>query len=614
MALNSINRDFDKRTRDVSLLAKDFSSYRQRLIDFAKSYFPNQYNDFSSSSVGNMFIELVSYACDVLSYNVDYNLKESILTSASEQKNIISIAQSLGYKVPLSSPATTRLKVYQLLPDNNGEPDFRYALKIASGMKVISSSNSDIIFRTTEEIDFSRNEIISNPDSKYSVFEEDDDGVLFWLLEYYKEVAVVAERQQKTLTIDVSDPKQFLTIEIPDADVTNILSITDSDNNAYFEVQSLAQDTIIDSVELTDATELPKFEPVIRRVPRRFITRVNKNLKLEVQFGAGTSDEEDSDVIKSLDNILSNATSTDDLPIDPVSFSTAKTYGKVPSNTTLTIRYSVGGGVESNVPQNDLTGLNEIDILTLDTAVPDAGVLSNIKSTISFTNEEPATGGSDIPTIDEIRQNALQHFSTQNRAVTASDYKARVLAMPTKFGNIAKAVARKHQPGNNTTPTSTIDIHLLGYDSNNNLTTLNTQTKKNLSTYLNEYRLLTDGVNLLDGFILNIGVDFSISVYNGYNSNTVLLESIEKIKQFFDINKQDFFQPIYLSDLQLSIANVDGVRSVNEVKIKNLNGDGFSNIIYDIDEALKNGIIYPSIEPSVFEIKYPNQDINGRVE
>jgi hypothetical protein len=614
MALNSINRDFDKRTRDVNLLAKDFSSYRQRLLDFAKSYFPNQYNDFSDNSVGNMFIELVSYACDVLSYNIDYNLKESILTHASEQKNIISIAQSLGYKIPLTSRSTAKLKVFQLLPHNastNG-PDFNYALKIAEGMKVGSESNSNVIFRTKETIDFSNNQNIADPESKYRIFEQDENNdPLFWLVEYYKEVTVVSERQEKTLSIDVTDPQQFLTIEIPDTDVTEIISVTDSDNNTYFEVDSLAQDTIIDSVEL-DTDELPFFEPVIRRVPRRFITRVNKDLKLQIQFGSGTTDAEDAQVIESFKNILEAETSSQ-LAIDPTSFSRSKTYGKVPSNTTLTIKYSVGGGVESNVAQNDILNLNEVNFLN-DSDSVDQEILSNIKSTLSFTNEEAATGGRDIPSISEIRQNALQYFSTQNRAVTAADYKTRVLAMPPKFGSVAKAVARKHQPKNSTAPTSTIDIHLLGYDSNKNLTTLNSQTKKNLSTYLNEYRLLTDGVNLLDGFIINIGVDFSISVYNGYNVNAVLLEAVENVKSFFDISKQDFFQPIYLSDLQLVIANVDGVRTVNNVQINNLNGDGFSNIVYSITTATKNGIIYPSIEPSIFEIKYPNQDIKGRVE
>jgi len=615
VAINSINKSFDKKTKDVNLLAKDFSSYRARLIEFAKTYFPNTYNDFTDTSVGNMFIELVAYAGDVLSYNIDYNFKENLLTHASEPKNIISLAQSLGYKVPLSSGAVGSIKVYQLLPDDgSGNPDFTYALKVASGMKVSSQLNSDVVFRTLEPIYFSEMSNLGT-DSKYiTSFQQEAGSTTFWLVEYNKEVPVVAGTE-KTLQISVGDPQQFYTIELPDDDVIEVLSVQDSDGNTYYEVDYLAQDSILTGDRVSTRTEQPFFQTKLLKVPRRFITRVNKNLKLEIQFGSGTTDSEDTEVISALEQIKNNTNSTE-LALDPTSFTTSKTYGKVPSNTTLTIKYTTGGGVETNVPQNDLVNLNEVVFENDTTSFSgNLATLNQIKATLSTTNTSTASGGKGLPTIDEIRQNALQFFSSQKRCVTSSDYKARVLSMPTKFGSISKVYAQKHKQGVvESSPNSTIDLYLLGYDNNGKLTTLNTQTKKNLSTYLEEFRLLTDGVNLLDGYIVNIGVDFSVSVFKGYNKNEVLLQCIEIVKDFFNINNQDFNQPIYLSDLELQIANVDGVRTVNSVQLRNITEGSYSNKYYPISNAVKNKIVYPSVEPSVFEIKYPNQDIRGKVE
>lgn len=621
MAINSINKNFNKKTKDVNLLAKDFSSFRQRLIDFAKTYFPNTYNDFTDTSVGNMFIELVSYAGDVLSYNLDYNFKENLLTNATETKNIISLSQALGYKVSLSSGAVTSIKVYQLLPIIGGtgadkyEPDFtNYALKIQSGMKIASETDSSVIFRTLEPIDFSR---VSGKQNYISIFQQDDDNnPAFYLIEYDTEVPVTAGTE-KTLNVTVGEAEQFYTVELPESDVIDVISVVDGDGNVYYEVDYLAQDTIIQSSEISSANEEPFFEPIIQRVPRRFVTKVNKNLKLQIQFGSGTTDSEDEDVISALSQIQ-NRTQTSELAIDPNSFTTAKTYGKVPSNTTLTIKYTVGGGSESNIPQNDLTSISEV-VYENDTTSLDSDqirVLNQMKTTLSVTNEEKATGGSGIPTPETIRENALQFFGSQKRCVTALDYKARVLSMPTKFGRVSKAFAKKKGDTNNIQSNSTINLYVLGEDVNGRLTQLNTQTKKNISRYLNEFRLLTDGVNLLDGYIINIGVDFNISVYKGYNKNDVLLNSIEVVKDFFNLNNVDFNTPIFISDLELQIANVKGVRSVNELSFRNITStDGtYSNKFYPIQSATKNKIIFPSVEPSIFEVKYPNQDIRGKVE
>lgn len=621
MAIDSINKDFSKKKKDVNLLAKDFSSYRQKLIDFSKTYFPNTYNDFTEGSVGNMFIELTSYVGDVLSYNIDYNFKESLLTNASEERNIIRLAQSLGYKVPLSSGAVTSLKVYQLLPaiEENGEfvPDWTYALKINSNMKVGTDQNQNTTFRTLEPIDFSDMEELSDINQYKSIYQEDNDGnPTFFLIEYFRDVPVVAGNE-KEMTVNVGDPEQFFTVELPDDDVIDIVSVKDSDGNKYYEVDYLAQDSIISQVQL-DRNEEPFYQPKILKVPRRFITKVNKNLRKEIQFGAGTTVDIDEEVISSIFQ-ADNKTGDTELAIDPSSFSTSKTYGKAPANTTLTIKYTTGGGVESNVGQNDLTNVNEV-VFANDTSTlseQEERTLNQMKTTLTVTNEEKATGGRGRLSPEEIRENALALFNSQKRCVTARDYKSRILSMPSRFGNVSKAFVKRNEVQNrNSSRKPTINCYLLSYDNNRKLSTLNQQTKKNISLYLNQFRMLTDGVNLLDGYVINISVDFEISVYSSFNKNEVLLRAIEVVKEFFDTDKMDFNQAIYVNDLELQLGNVEGVRTVNKVDIKNKTSDdgNYSNSLYPVKSALKDKIIYPSKEPAVFEVKYPNSDIQGRVK
>lgn len=617
MAINSINKDFSNRKKDVNFLAKDFSSYRQRLIDFSKTYFPNTYNDFTEGSVGNMFIELTSYVGDVLSYNIDYNFKEALLTNASEEKNIIRLAQSLGYKVPLSSAAVTTLKVYQLLPDNGGQPDWKYALKVNSGMIVGSSQDSSVTFRTLENIDFSDMENLENVNDYLEIYEESGGNPSTWLVEYFREIPVSSGTVKQT-TVNVGAPEQFLTIELPDDDVIDIISVVDSDGNRYYEVDYLAQDSIISQVQINSSTE-PFYQPKILKVPRRFVTKVNKDLKKEIQFGSGTTIDLDEETISSIFQ-ADNVTGDTELSIDPSSFSTSKTYGKAPANTTLTIKYSTGGGSLSNVGQGDLTDLREV-VYANDESVlanpAEVSTLNQIKTTLTVTNTEQATGGRGRLSPAEIRENALAFFNSQKRCVTAGDYKARILSMPSRFGNVSKAFVRRNQQfSQNETEKPTINAYILSYDNNGRLNTLNEQTKKNISIYLNEFRMLTDGVNLLDGYIVNIGVEFEISVFSSFNKNEVLLKAIEVVKDFFDTDKMDFNQPIYISDLELQIGSVEGVRTVNNVKVVNKTADNgnYSQVYYPIESATRDKIVYPSVEPSVFEVKFPNTDIKGKVK
>jgi hypothetical protein len=260
---------------------------------------------------------------------------------------------------------------------------------------------------------------------------------------------------------------------------------------------------------------------------------------------------------------------------------------------------------------------------------------------VAINNDEPATGGGSVETIEEIRQNALAFFNGQNRVVTDKDYLVRAYAMPSKFGTIAKAfVIRDEQinalasqneadlivnvdqdPFNNrryvqdpVAPNAT-NVYVLGYNAEGKLSTLNTLVKKNLATYLEQFRVLTDDVNILDAFVVNIGVEFNIVVYRHYNMNDVLARCIDAVKDFFDIQKWQINQPIIMNDLRLTIGSVEGVQTVTNVNITNKyffkDGRDYQEYRYPISEATVDDIIYPSLDPCIFELRYPDTDIVG---
>jgi hypothetical protein len=354
---------------------------------------------------------------------------------------------------------------------------------------------------------------------------------------------------------------------------------------------------------------------------------------------------------------------------DPTNFLKTKTYGTSPSNTTITVKYFVGGGVSSNVAQGKITKITGVDFQNNLNSLNQAEIAAyqSIKNTLVVDNEVPAVGGRGGETIEEVRQNALANFGAQNRAVTAKDYQVRALSMPAKFGGIAKAYAVADGTLDNNSPSSilaspnhlqefsdlvmrfvnkpdiqepslasvkeeitkfligkdsnvkeknnpfAINLYLLGYNSNQNLTNLNRAIKENLKTYLNEYRILTDGVNINDGFVINIGVEFEVLAYKNYNKTELLTNCINELRNYFNIDGWSFNQTINLSEIELLLANVEGVSSVPMLKITNKCGGKYSPNSYNIDAATKDKIVYPSLDPSVFEVKYPNSDIKGRV-
>lgn len=612
--------------KDVKYLDKRFSDARNALIDFSKIYFPNEYSDFSDSSVGMMFIEMTSYVADMLSLYIDTQLRESMLQHAINRSNIVNIAQSFSYIPKLAGVSYTNLDVYQIIPATSFPytPDWRYALKIKD-LIVSSETNPDVSFRVNDVIDFAES---GSQETEVTVFETNaaGDEVTYFLLKK-KVTATSGILVEKQYT--VGSPQKYYKIVLPDADIIDIISVKDSDGNPWYEVPYLSQDTLLDSISTEISSQYSQYKYTVpyllrfKKVAKRFTRRVRSDNRTEIQFGAGTSAYTDEILVPNPDNIGYTYFNN---PIDPRNFLNTRTYGQVPANTTLTIKYVRGTDEKANRPVGDVNTISNAEI-DIDTAGLTAGLVSRVKSSIAATNTIPAVGSRGAESNEEIRQNAMAYFSAQDRCVTAEDYETRILSMHPKYGRIAKVKIVQDEQiayGDSTNPLERIpnplalNAYCLAYDSNRNLIPLNAAIKSNLKNYLDQYRMVTDAINIKDAYIINIQVNFEIITYpNIVNKREVVVKCIDELKRYFDISDWYIGQPIVLSEVYTLLDKIEGVRTVSDVSIINKfdnNGVDYSVNFYDIGTATIDGVVYTSLDPSIFEVKYPNKDIFGRAK
>jgi hypothetical protein len=620
--------------KDISYIGKDFSQFRQNLIDFTRQYFPTSYTDFSPASPGMLFLEMAAYVGDVLSFYTDVNLRESFLEQAVEQANIYDLCRTLGYKPKTASPAHVELEVFQIVPASgsgaNVVPDFNYALSIQPGMRVRSTTGTNTVFRTLDDINFAYSSSYDTTDVTIYDIDSATKTPTYFLLK--KKINAVSG-EIKTQSFTFGSPIAFDKILLNDTNIVEIISVKETDGDNWYEVPYLAQDTIFESVPnlVENDPELSQYRSNVpsllkmKKTAKRFITNLRSDNRLELQFGSGISDNNDEEIIPNADNVgngLANVRRSVDIDIDPANFLYTRTYGQAPSNTTLTITYVVSNGISENVDANSLTNIDNVSYISNINSTANASMLNFVKTSLAVSNPKPATGAKSAESTADIKNNALASFATQNRLVTRDDYVIRTYSMPAKFGSVAKAyiipddqLSQQAASENRIANPLAMNMYVLGYNQSKQLVELNQAIKENLKTYLGYYRILTDAINIKDAFIINIGIDFEISVLPNYNSNEVLLKCIDSLKTYFNIDRWQINQPIIKSDITTTLANIKGVQSVIGVKFSNLYDDasGYSGNIYDLQTATRNGVIYPSLDPSIFEVKFPNQDIRGRV-
>ena len=629
---------------NVNYTSKDFSTIKADLIEYTKSYFPDTYKDFNETSPGMMLIELSSYVGDVLSYYIDYNYKENLLATATEKRNVRRLSEFLGYKTPNKTPSVARLKVTTTIDADGttGLPSYGTApSSIDEGIQIVSNVDSQILFETTSEIDFTSSgsiQVNDDPFTSAPILNSDGEASSYTLTRYVRAVS----GQTKTKTFTISSPTKFLELDLGDDNVVEILSCIDSSGLTWYEVDYLAQEKVLKETHYSDDNNrttaydqglggendgtnsvipVPYVAEYIR-TNKKFISKFDEDTQTyKVCFGNGLFKFNDNatnvDPVEQA-GVTINGDSIADIGAINSTISNNLNLGETPTNTTLTFTYRAGGGATSNVQAGELTTINNAP----------AGV------TISVTNDEPSVGGTDGQTVDEIRNNASAFFATQLRCVTKEDYTARIQSIPAKFGSIAKAYVERLESG--------LLVSTLSYNENRQLVQTPQLILQNVATYLNQFRMINDVVDfgfilketLFSGYLINFGVNFIVNGDRRFNLTEVKLNVIQTIKDFFKVEKMQFRQSINMNDLRYNILGLNGVIGIKELSLfqdgnssyaegrglHSFQGDGDSSggesgygFKYSFDGSLVDDIYRPSVTPSVFELKNPNQDIYGKV-
>lgn len=602
--------------RDIKYNNREFSDFREQLIEYTKNYFPDSYNDFAPSSPGMMFIEMASYVGDVLSFYQDSQLQETFLTHAKDPKNLFNLAYMMGYKPKVTGVSEVELELSVVVTASGSgdiKPNWAEAPSINANTVVQSVDSSKTNFLIDNPVDFTYSSSYDPTKVLINKVDSNNNPTEFKLVKKAKAFS----GEIKTKTAAITRAEKFKTITLSDSNIVGILNVSGSDSKVWTEVPFLGQDTVfLDEVNAGADSNAVPYVMNLRKVPYRFVSRFKSNGDLDLQFGAGTLASDDSTILPDASNIGNvtnqgsknyNGTGSLTTAYDPSNFTYSKSYGSAPT-TNLHIEYLVGGGIEANVPANTIT-----NILTI------AGTNT---TNVTVNNPQPASGGRDGDSVEELRENSLRSFNSQNRIVTLQDYTVRALSLPAKYGSVAKAYVIQDQLTNSSKSNSIIDnnplalsLYVLGYDNDKKLTTATSTLKANLRTYLAEFMLLTDSINIKDAFVVNIGINYEVIVRPNFASRDVLLQCNLAIQEFFRVEKRSINQPINLSEIYTLLDKIKGTQTIQNVEVVNLtsNNGNYTTYGYDIVGATKNNIVYPSYDPCIFEIKYPETDIKGRV-
>jgi hypothetical protein len=605
-----------RQKRQRSYLGKDFDALRDNLTTYAKSYYSDQIKDVSESSVAGMFIDMAAYTGDVLSYYLDYQFNELDLASATDVNNIERLVRRAGVKIGGASPAIVNVNFYAVIPaqvvNGNYQPNTQYLPIIQSGTQV--TSNSGIIFELAEDIDFGAVDSDGNLTTEYKIFSQDASGNPTRFVMKGIGICSSARISIETFTIDDAFVP-FRTLTLSNQNVSEIISIFDSENNQYYEVESLTHDVVYKAVTNTrqDADVVEDSLTVIP-APRRFISSASRVTgRTTITFGSGDAQSLDDDIIPDPSELAlplyGSKKTFNKASIDPNTLLQTRSLGISPTNTTITVTYRYGGGLNNNVGSGTINSINRL-IHRFPPSTP-TSIASTIRATFEVDNTETAVGGEDALTLEDLRSIALSYSNSQNRIVTKQDAAARIYTMPSNFGRVYRAGFRP----NPVNPLATL-MYIVSRNSAGQLILSSDTLKVNLSKYLNEFRLISDAIDIVDAPIVNIRVKYTVTLNSTAVKNTTLQKINQSLKDYFNIKNFQIDQSILTSDVMNILLNTDGVTTVTNLTFEsvngNINGTEYSDVIFNVSQNTLNGLIVPP-PGGIFEVRYPDFDIIGNV-
>ncbi len=603
-----------KKSRSRTFLAKDFESFRAELLSYARIYFPDKIKDFSEASMGGLFLDMASFVGDSLSYYLDHQFTELNPLTAVERKNILRHLRMVGVEVVGSSPSSVYTKFYLKIPAEQ-KNDGTYGPK-ASSLPVIRNgtvctSATGINFNLVEDLDFTAKDEEGNYYANLTIFEKNDAGNPSSYVMSLQGLCVSGNETVDEFNIGTAHVP-FRELTLLNTDVSDIISVSDSDGNVYYQTETLSQDTVFRAVMNLD--EDGNYVPMNLEVisaPRRFIANHNPTTRLTtVRFGSGDAETFDDDIIpdpSTLSLPLYGKKTFSRFSIDPNSLLKTQTLGISPKGVKLKIRYRHGGGLSHNVAAGSIRLVKHLNMDFQNT--PTAADAVYVRGSIEIKNLDPARGGDRAPTLEDLRTKIPSARQMQSRIVSKQDLLSRIYTMPNEFGRVYRAGIRT----NPVNPLSA-ELFIISRDRFGKLTTSPDALKKNLSTYLNEYRLISDAVDILDASVSNFQVKFGIMSAPGANKNGVIQTVISRIRDIMKIDNFQIDQPILLDDITNVIINTPGVVSLLNLEVTPKTGVDndrtYSDFYFDYAGSTRNKII---VGPpgNIFELKYPDSDIIG---
>jgi hypothetical protein len=601
--------------RNRSFLNKDFNNFRVSLLDYARTYFPDRIQDFSEASLGGLLLDLAAYVGDVSSFYLDHQFRELDHETAVERANIERLARNAGVKISGAAPAVADVTFSIRVPASRAGTVFqpRESALPTIGQNSTVISDSGIVFSLTEDIDFAERNTIGELIADVEVFSFGADGTPEEYTLSLVGSCISGDRSTEGFSIEDTEVR-FRTITLGNSNVGEILDVRDAEGNVYYEVEALSQDTVFRSYEnLSPDNKVVKQKIEIIPAPYRFVRESSNVTGLTtLRFGAGDSRTLDGDVVPDPSELalpLYGKKVFSKFTIDPSRLLNTRTLGVSPRNTTLTVQYRSGGGLDHNISAQSINSVGAI--IANFPGGPSVDDALTVKASVDVQNIASASGGEDPPSIEEIRSLIGASRNLQNRVVTKQDLLARIYTMPASFGRVFRAGIAK----NNLNPLAT-NLYIASRDNTGGLSVSPDTLKINLRNYLNEFRLVSDAVDILDANIVNLGVNFEIAVDPNFNSEAVLSRAIDKLIEYLAIENMQIDMTIRTSDIINLIYNTPGVLSVVNVSFQNIFGKvgerAYPGSVYDVAANTVKGFVIPP-EGGIFEIRYPSSDIKGSV-
>ena len=597
-----------KRIVPIKYTSRDFDSIKSSLVDYIKRYYPDTFKDFNEAGFGALMLDTVSYVGDILSFYLDYQASECFLDTAVEYNNVIRLGKQLGYKFKANTSSYGIATFYILIPSDasGAAPDDNYKPILKRGSRVQSSAG--VSFILDEDVHFDHPNLI--PISA----RQDENGTTHWAIKSYGRVVSGAYTEE---LVDVGAYQKFLRIPLNTRNIADIISITDNEGHEYYEVEYLSQDIIYKAV--TNRISTKDDAPAILKpfmVPRRFVVERERDITY-LQFGGGSDIEFDADnvinpsVVDPSNVVLRRhgAPYISDSSFDPYKLVSSDEFGVAPSSTTLQIIMRINTSDSVNIATNTLEDI-QAAIFEFKDLELSATAMDGVQNSLEVTNEEPIVGDVILPDTPELKRRILDSFATQNRAVTAKDYEALAYSMPPQFGGIKRCkIIRDHG-----SMKRNLNMYVLSEDNNEKMIKTNDTIKENLKTWLTKNKMINDTIDILDGKIINLAVDYEAIGRMDISKFEIIEEANAALRKHFE-RKPEIGEPFFITDVYKVLKNIESIVDVNNVNISLKVGGEYSNVEFSIDENTSSDGRYIEIPRNcVAEIKFLEEDIQGVIK